>query len=79
MLTTVETRAVSDIEAIRGVAFAVKWLLAQMPLVLSAIFDRISSRKTRGWHRLFKDQRRRHPSSTQKRSVSTLTRYESHL
>lgn len=55
-LPTVATCAISDIEAVQGVASAVKWLLDQMPSVPSTIFGRISYRKTCVWHRFFKEQ-----------------------
>lgn len=55
-MPTLETCDIPEADAVQSVASAVGWLLNQMPLVPSTIFGRISARKTRVWHRFFKDR-----------------------
>jgi hypothetical protein len=52
---TIEECGISEEEAVEHAAFAVKWLLAQLPSIPDGIFGRISSKPAFVWHRFFKD------------------------
>ena len=41
--------------AVKSAAFAVKWLLAQMPAVSASLFGRISASDACVWHPFYKD------------------------
>jgi hypothetical protein len=42
-------------DAVKSVAFAVGWLLDQMPAVPASLFGRISASEACVWHAFFKD------------------------
>lgn len=52
---TIEECGISEEEAVEHAAFAVKWLLAQLPSIPDGIFGRISSKPALVWHKFFKD------------------------
>jgi hypothetical protein len=52
---TIEECGISEEEAVKHAAFAIKWLLAQLPSIPDGIFGRISSKPALVWHRFFKD------------------------
>ncbi|GJJ09761.1 hypothetical protein Clacol_003985 [Clathrus columnatus] len=54
-LPILSTCEISEDDAIKSVASAIKWLLAQLPSVPTSIFGRISSEPSCVWHRFFKD------------------------
>ena len=49
--------SIEDAYAVELVAFAVGWLLGQMPRIPASVFGRISAEKACVWHRFFKDHR----------------------
>jgi len=55
-LPTVEAcTSITNDDAVQLVAFAVKWLLAQMPEVPDSLFGRISALEACVWHPFFKE------------------------
>ncbi|GJJ09726.1 hypothetical protein Clacol_003950 [Clathrus columnatus] len=54
-LPTLSSCEISEGDAVKSAASALKWLLAQLPSVPSSIFGRISSEPSCVWHSFFKD------------------------